>query len=86
MKPSRRSAIVALAGVAVAPSTSRAAQKSKAYALIGDRYHNSDYIRTGLNRAIAKQLGVSIDFCDETRTLTERLSRATNFSSFSATA
>ena len=66
MKPSRRSAIATLAGVAVA----RSAQKATAYALIGDRYHNSDYIRTGLNRTIAKDLGVSIDFCDETKTLT----------------
>ena len=59
----------ALAGAALAP-VSRSAQKATAYALIGDRYHNSDYIRTGLNRTIAKDLGVSIDFCDETKMLT----------------
>ena len=70
MKYSRRSAIATLAGAAVAPSVGRSAQKATAYALIGDRYHNSDYIRTGLNRSIAKDLGVSIDFCDETKTLT----------------
>jgi type 1 glutamine amidotransferase len=70
MKTSRRSAIAALAGAAVAPSIGRSAQKATAYALIGDRYHNSDYIRTGLSRTIAKDLGVSIDFCDETRMLT----------------
>ena len=70
MRTSRRSAIAALAGAAVAPSVGRSAQKATAYALIGDRYHNSDYIRTGLNRTIAKDLGVSIDFCDETKTLT----------------
>ena len=70
MNPSRRSAIATLAGSAFAVRTSRAAQKATAYALIGDRYHNSDYIRTGLNRTIAKDLGVSIDFCDETKTLT----------------
>ncbi|MGH9629020.1 MAG: ThuA domain-containing protein [Bryobacteraceae bacterium] len=70
MITSRRSAIAALAGAALAPSVSRSAQKATAYALIGDRYHNSDYIRTGLNRTIARDLDVSIDFCDETRMLT----------------
>jgi type 1 glutamine amidotransferase len=70
MKSSRRSALAALAGAALAPGVIRSAQKATAYALIGDRYHNSDYIRTGLNRTIAKELNVSIDFCDETRMLT----------------
>jgi hypothetical protein len=70
MKCSRRSAIAALAGAAASPSLVRSAQKASAYALIGDRYHNSDYIRTGLNRNIARDLGVTIDFCDETKTLT----------------
>lgn len=69
MKTSRRSAIAALAGAALAPSISRAAQKSIAFALIGDRYHNSDYIRTGLSRTIAKDMDVSIDFSDETKNL-----------------
>jgi hypothetical protein len=66
MKATRRSAIAALAGAALG----RSAQKATAYALIGDRYHNSDYIRTGLTRTIAKELGISIDFCDETSMLT----------------
>jgi type 1 glutamine amidotransferase len=61
--------MAALAGGALAPVL-RSAQKAAAFALIGDRYHNSDYIRTGLNRTIAKELGVSIDFCDETKMLT----------------
>jgi hypothetical protein len=39
--------------------------KAAAFALIGDRYHNSDYIRTGLHRTIDRELSVSIDFCDE---------------------
>jgi hypothetical protein len=39
--------------------------KATAFALIGDRYHNSDYIRTGLHRTIDRELSVSIDFCDE---------------------
>src|SRR6266498_5462915 len=69
METSRRSAMAALAGAALAPAIGNSAQKATAFALIGDRYHNSDYIRTGLTRTIAKELGVSIDFCDETRML-----------------
>ena len=70
METTRRTLLAALAGAAVAPTAARSAPKADAYALIGDRYHNSDYIRTALNRTIAKDLGVSIDFCDETKTLT----------------
>jgi hypothetical protein len=66
MKLTRRSALAALAG----PAILRSAPKGFAFALIGDRYHNSDYIRTGLTRTIAKELDVSIDFCDETKMLT----------------
>jgi len=48
-----------------------AAQKSATgFALIGDRYHNSDYIRVALSRTLVRELGVSIDFTDETRELT----------------
>lgn len=70
MKTSRRRfAVAAIAGTALA-SRARAAQKSAAYGLIGDRYHNSDYIRVALNRTIQKDLDVTIDFCDEARNLT----------------
>jgi hypothetical protein len=69
MTITRRSALVALAASAFVPRA-RSAQKSAAYGLIGDRYHNSDYIRTALNRTIQKELDVTIDFCDETRNLT----------------
>ena len=65
----RRSALAALAGAAIAPLPGRAAKKATAFALIGDRYHNSDYIRIGLTRTIARQAGVSIDFTDETSLL-----------------
>src|SRR5436309_3671082 len=65
----RRAALAALAGTAVAPFRAKGARKAEAFALIGDRYHNSDYIRTGLARTIAKQMGVSIDFTDETSLL-----------------
>ena len=69
MTTTRRSALAALAGGALLPRTGRAARKATAFGLIGDRYHNSDYVRTALNRTIAKEMGVSIDFCDETRML-----------------
>lgn len=65
---SRRSALTALAGAAMA-MPGKAAKRATALALIGDRYHNSDYIRIGLTRTIAKQMGVSIDFIDETSML-----------------
>ena len=69
-KFSRRSIIKAAAGIAAASQLGRAAEKGSAYGLIGDRYHNSDYIRVGLNRTIQKDLDVNIDFCDETKSLT----------------
>ncbi len=46
-----------------------AAPKATAFALIGDRYHNSDYIRTGLSRTLGKELNLSIDFTDECKQL-----------------
>ncbi len=57
-----------LGGALGAPFILRGA-KATAFALIGDRYHNSDYIRTGLARTIGRDAGVSIDFCDETKEL-----------------
>lgn len=69
MKPTRRHLFAALAGAALAPASGFSAQKATAFALIGDRYHNSDYIRTALSRTIGQQAGISIDFCDETRNL-----------------
>jgi hypothetical protein len=60
----RRTALALLASAAAA------AHKATAFALIGDRYHNSDYIRTGLGKTLGKDLGLTIDFCDEVRMLT----------------
>lgn len=68
--PSRRTVLAALAGATLAPRAGRSATKATAYSLIGDRYHNSDYARTGLTRTIEKDMGVTIDFCDETKKLT----------------
>src|SRR5215470_4558097 len=68
-KPTRRTAIAALAGAAFVPTRAKAAKKAMGFALIGDRYHNSDYIRIGLTRTIAKEMDVTIDFTDETSLL-----------------
>ena len=51
------------ARICSAPAFGRS--KATAFALIGDRYHNSDYIRTGLGKTLGKEAGVSIDFCDD---------------------
>ncbi len=67
---SRRSVLAMAAGAAATTRVGRAAQKGTAYGLIGDRFHNSDYIRVALNRTIQKDLDVNIDFCDETKNLT----------------
>jgi hypothetical protein len=67
-RPSRRTAVAALFGAAFAP-IGKSAKKATAFALIGDRYHNSDYIRTALTRTIVKQLDVTVDFTDETSLL-----------------
>ncbi len=40
-------------------------KKATAFALVGDRYHNSDYIRTALGKTLVKEAGLSIDFTDE---------------------
>jgi hypothetical protein len=68
-KITRRSALAAAAGAALLPVGMKAAKKASAFGLIGDRYHNSDYIRIALTRTIAKELGVTIDFTDETAQL-----------------
>ena len=47
-------------------------QAASAFALIGDRYHNSDYIRTALTKTLVEGIGLSIDFCDDVRQLSER--------------
>jgi hypothetical protein len=55
---------------ALSTSLAYAREKGTAFALIGDRPHNSDYIRTALNRDIVKGLGVSVDMTDDYTSLT----------------
>jgi len=40
-------------------------KKASAFALIGDRWHNPDYIRTALTKTLVKGIGLSIDFTNE---------------------
>src|SRR5579864_1706182 len=67
---SRRAALgVGVAAPFLAGKRLHARTKAAAFALIGDRYHNSDYIRIGLGRTIEREMGVSTDFCDEVKML-----------------
>ncbi|MCS7024671.1 MAG: ThuA domain-containing protein [Bryobacteraceae bacterium] len=69
MKPSRRQLLAAFTSAGLPLGSQLRSQTAQAFALIGDRYHNSDYIRTALSRTLNKELGLAIDFCDETKRL-----------------
>ena len=64
----RAGAAGALAAIG-APLLSRYAHaaraKADAFALVGDRYHNSDYIRTALGKTLVREAGLTVDFTDE---------------------
>src|SRR5215217_3613986 len=66
MNISRRTA---LCNIAMSASLVYGREKGSAFALIGDRYHNSDYIRTALGKTLGQDMGISIDFCDEVKML-----------------
>jgi type 1 glutamine amidotransferase len=51
-------AVAGLSGVAAAQTT---AKRPRALALIGDRYHNPDYIRVSLDR-VFREVGVAVDY------------------------
>jgi type 1 glutamine amidotransferase len=66
----RRSVLSGIAASALLPAArASAANMATAFALIGDRYHNSDYIRTALRKTLVKDAGISIDFRDEVELL-----------------
>lgn len=76
---SRRSAVRRIGSIGAAsalgtilPSRPAAAagRKSDAFALIGDRFHNFDYIRTALHRTLVKESGVSVTFTPDYTLLT----------------
>jgi hypothetical protein len=43
---------------------------AKIFALLGDRYHNSDHYRTAFGKTIVKDMGIPMDFSDEVLLLT----------------
>ena len=68
MKPvTRRTAVCNIAAFAAPLAFPR--EKSSAFGLVGDRYHNSDYIRTALDETLVRGAGLTIDFFDDVRFL-----------------
>lgn len=66
MKLSRRTLVAGAAAAATANLLpARAAGRPRALALIGDRYHNPDYIRTSLDR-LFHELDIAIDYTIDT--------------------
>lgn len=75
---SRRSSLLGLGSIGAATALGTAllthnsyaaGKKATAFALVGDRYHNSDYIRAALEKTLVREAGLSIDFTDEVRLL-----------------
>ena len=78
-KLTRRSAVRAIGtagaasalGGAFGPSPAPAAtRKADVFALVGDRFHNFDYIRTALHRTLVKEAGVTATFTPDYSLLT----------------
>lgn len=63
-------------GVMTSPrSASTKGMKATAFALVGDRYHNSDYIRTALGKTLVRETGLPIHFTDEVTLLSDETLR-----------
>jgi len=58
---SRRAAVSGIAATAAIPAWAQTRAKPRALALIGDRYHNPDYIRVSLDK-VFHDLNISIDY------------------------
>ena len=76
---SRRSAVRRIGSIGAAsvlggivPARLAAAEGSKAdaFALVGDRFHNFDYIRTAFYRTLVKESGISVTFTPDYTQLT----------------
>ena len=55
----------AVAGMACPRSGFTAVRKTTAFAFIGDRWHNFDYIRTALSKTLVEGIGLTIEFTAE---------------------
>src|SRR5512135_609448 len=78
-KLTRRSAVRAMGAAGAAAATggllgprqlSAAGRKADIFALVGDRFHNYDYIRTALHRTLVKEAGVTAVFTPDYSLLT----------------
>jgi type 1 glutamine amidotransferase len=58
---SRRAAVSGIAATAAIPAWAQTRAKPRALALIGDRYHNPDYIRVSLDK-VFHELDIAIDY------------------------
>ncbi|MDP6373479.1 MAG: ThuA domain-containing protein [Vicinamibacterales bacterium] len=47
------------------------AEPATAFALLGDRYHNSDHYRTAFGKTFVRDMGLSIDFSDDVTRLND---------------
>jgi type 1 glutamine amidotransferase len=69
---SRRSAVRRIGSIGAASAlgliskpgqaSATSGRKADAFALVGDRFHNFDYIRTALHRTLVKESGISVTF------------------------
>jgi len=80
MNITRRSAIRTITGVtagglatSLAHAQANSEKKATVFALIGDNYHNSDYIRTALTRDIVEDMGIAVKMTDEYTSLNAEL-------------
>jgi len=51
-------------------------RKADAFALVGDRFHNFDYIRTALHRTLVKESGISVTFTPDYTLLNQETLKA----------
>ncbi len=75
MSSTRRDFLAATAVVGFT-GAARAQHEPVAFALIGDRYHNSDHYRTAFGKTFVRDMGLAMDFSDEVKLLNpDHLSR-----------
>jgi len=63
-------AAAAMGGLPGPRQGSAAGRKADVFALVGDRFHNYDYIRTALHRTLVKEAGVTASFTPDYSLLT----------------
>ena len=61
----------ALAGAVIPSFAAAGPRKGDVFALVGDRFHNFDYIRTSLKRTLVAESGVTVTFTPDYTLLTE---------------